>query len=84
MNGGRYMLTERENDAIWCSGIVEDICSPSMQFPRYKSSHRYGADVVIDGKRYFIIDGGSISNGDFVSISYLPKSHFILNISVTK
>ena len=79
-NGGVYLLAEKEQDACIYTGIVESICEPSKRFPGFKISHRYGADIVIDGEQFFAVTCGDIEEGDTVIIQYLPKSRFVLSI----
>lgn len=80
LNGGIYIGTESEDDAISYTGTIEEICTPSTRFPDFKTSHNYGADIVIDGETYFVVSCGEFEEGDSVTIHYLPDSHFILCI----
>ena len=80
LHGGIYLFFENEQDALTSKGVVEYICEPSERFHTFKSNHKYGADIVIDGECYFVITAGDINEGDYIEIQYLPQSHFILEI----
>ena len=80
-NGGVLLARDSEDATIVKNGIIEDVCEPTTRFPGFKSSHKYGADIVIDGELYFAITAGDFEVGDIVEIRYLPYSHFILSIS---
>lgn len=82
-NGGFYLLKEKESDAVSCSGTIESVCEPSEYIPGFKISHNYGADIIINGERYFAVTCGEFEEGDYVTIKYLPSSHFILSIRDT-
>ena len=84
INGGIYLCSEKEEDAIMGIGTIESICEPSKNIPSFKNSYnghkRHGADVVIDGEEYFMITCEGFEVGDYVEIEYLPKSKFVLSI----
>ena len=80
-NGGIHLLQESEADTLFRIGVIESVYEPSKSFPGFKSQHRYGADIVIDGERYFAVTCGDFVEGDRVMVHYLPSSHFILSIS---
>ncbi len=80
LNGGISLLTEKADDAVEKSGNIESICEPSKRLPGFRSGHDHGADVVIDGEVYFVATCEGFEVGDLVTISYLPKSRFILGI----
>lgn len=82
LNGGAVLLGETEEDAVIQTGIIESVCEPSERFPGFKSSHRYGADIIIDGELYFAVTSGDFEEGECVTIHYLPSSHFILEIDM--
>ena len=81
-NGGIYLLEENENDAIVECGVIETLIEPSEKMINFKSNHKYGADLTIDGEYYFALTCSNFKKGDKVSIRYLPKSHFILEINL--
>lgn len=78
--GGWWLLTEKEHDAVSTSGMIEAINEPSEDIPGFKINHNYGADIVIDGERYFAVTSGEFEVGDYITISYLPSSRFVLKI----
>ncbi len=80
VNGGISLLTEKADDAVEKSGIIESICEPSKRQPGFRSGHDHGADVVIDGEVYFVATCEGFEAGAWVTISYLPKSRFVLRI----
>ena len=73
-------MSETETDAVIKVGVIESVCEPS-EVISIKSNHRYGADIVIDGERYFAITAGEFKEGDVVEVKYLPQSCFVLGIS---
>lgn len=84
-NGGIYLLTEKEEDAIEVSGTIEDFAYPSQRVTTFKgkyanSSLPFGVDVVIDGETYFMPYIEGFYKEEIVVIKYLPKSKFILSI----
>lgn len=79
-NGGIYLLKEKEGDALVCTGMIESVCEPSKRFPGFKSFHQYGADIVIGNEQYFAVTCETFKEGDYVTIYYLPNSHFVLSI----
>ena len=81
-NGGIYLFSENEDDAVVESGMIESICEPSERITRFKSDYGYGADIIINGERYFAMTCKGFNEGDKVTVLYLPKSHFILNIKL--
>lgn len=82
-NGGAYLLVENETNATTGKGVIEGIREPSVRFPEFKSHHKYGADITINGQIFFVITAGDIQEGDVVEILYLPRSGFILEINKT-
>lgn len=80
LNGGIYLLSEKEQDALIHNGVIESITEPSNRFPGFKLSHEYGADIMIDGVQFFSVTSGDYEEGDSVVVYYLPHSHFILVI----
>lgn len=80
LNGGIYLLSEKEQNALVHNGVIERIREPSDRFPGFKLSHEYGADIVIDGVQFFAVTSGDYEEGDCVAVAYLPRSHFILAI----
>lgn len=83
-NGGIYLYSEKETDAVVEIGTIESIKEPSKAIPSfkmpYKEHQRHGADVIIDGEQYFMVTCEGFEVGDYVEIEYLPKSKFVLSI----
>ena len=75
------------DDAEVITGTIESVCEPSKRVPTYKGDVPqtgktvHGADIVIDGKEYLSGSCVGFKEGDCVSITYLPRSRFILSIS---
>lgn len=78
VSGGFFLLFERADDAVTATGVVESIREPSSYFPGLRASDHQGADVVIDGERYFMMTAEALEIGDEVRISYLPKSGVVM------
>ena len=81
-NGGIYLYSEKEDDAITITGKIELIEAPSKKYPDIKDNHRYGTDITIDGETYTAIESGGFKEGDVVTITCLPKSKVILSIYI--
>jgi len=81
VNGGIYLLSEKEEDQQIYFGTIQEIAEPSKRFPGYKSSHKYGADITVDGLVLFSITAGDFEEGDHVVVYYLPRSACVLEIS---
>ena len=43
----------------------------------------YGGAIVINGEKYYLITYGDTKVGDYVYLSVLPKSHFVMEIRNT-
>ena len=93
-NGGIYLLREKEEASITTEGTVEEIIPfDEFSFPNIRSYHHeygsetysntYGCRIVVDDLILKAPDSGPLSPGDHVSVTYLPKSGFILSISKT-
>lgn len=82
MNGGIYLLEEKEADVVARTGYIDNIQKKSKRIPGYKDTVKsaYGADITIDGTQYFAATSGDFQMGDRVVISYLPKSHIIMSM----
>lgn len=76
--GSIYLPFESVNDAIHVEGKVASIEETSDRFNGFKSS--YGADIVVEGYDLFIEDTGDLKEGDTVEVTFLPKSHCVLEI----
>ena len=78
-NGGIYLATEKEADAIIKESVIENIFDPSDRLHGFASS--YGADIEVDGRLFFIESVDNLSVGDKVLFKYLPKSTCVLEIT---
>lgn len=85
--GGLYLLFEHESSQIQISGIVEETIEiDSVTGAKYRvenqySNHGNGEALVVNGEKYYLITYGDTKVGDFVHLSVLPKSHFVLELS---
>lgn len=89
LHGGIYLLWEKESDAVGMQGKITEITElDNYSLPRiecdYYENLKYG-----DPKGYeFTINSiqctapvkGSLKVGDYVSVTYLPKSGYVLYI----
>ena len=87
--GGIYLISETENDANTITGEIENITELSrFVFPHLKtgfdSGRSIGVCVTIDEQKYTFVTKGDLEIGDTVTIKYLPKSRYILDIYKTK
>ena len=91
LNGGVYLLREKAAAAITYEGTVAEI-SPYDQysFPNISAYHTdeseispnlYGCRIVVDNLVLKAPDSGTLRAGDHVSVTFLPKSMYILSIS---
>lgn len=85
IHGGICLVWERETDAVVVNGEIAQIEDLSIfSFPNMDSDYGYadknGVQFVIDGENYTAITNGELAVGDYVSISYLPDSRFILSV----
>lgn len=84
-HGGFYLVAERENDAVIMQGAISDINDLNrFSFPELKNVYRdgqpNGAQLVINGITCIAISSGDLEVGDFVTVTYLPRSKYILSI----
>lgn len=82
-HGGMYLPAERNAELSTVSGCLEEIVEPSERFPGFKTNHRFGADVVIDGQTYFAVTAEGLAAGENVTIQVLPRSRCILEIQAS-
>ena len=87
--GGIYLCSEKESDAVVMQGIVEKIeeCDNSynQKYGRGSTNNgstSFGVKIFIEGNCYYSITSGNLQPGDDAIITYLPKSRFVLKISV--
>lgn len=85
IHGGIYLLKERESDAIVIQGQITEIEGLGrFAFPELKSQYGYGetngVQVTINGIQCQMPVKGSFEVGDYVVVSYLPQSGYVLSI----
>ena len=85
--GGLYLLSEHESDQIQIEGLVEKTIEiGSLTGAKYRDdnpfrNHGYGEALVIEGEKYYLTSYGDTKVGDYVRLSILPKSHFVLELN---
>lgn len=82
-NGGIYLIFEHGNDAVTAEGTIEEIQKlNALQGVRYASNGEttFGYEFTVDGITCVGMAVGSFQEGDEVTITYLPKSGFLLEI----
>ena len=85
--GGLYLLFEHESSQIQVDGVVEETIEiDSITGAKYRvenqySNHGHGEALIVNGEKYYLITYGDTKVGDFVRLSVLPKSHFVLELS---
>ena len=91
LNGGIYLLFDKEEDSIIYEGVVEDITSYSQYyFPNInkyrkkygveKNENIYGYKISVNDTILKAPERGTLIPGDYVSVLFLPKSKYILSI----
>ena len=85
VNGGVFLVSEKETDAVLASGTIESIELMGInQFGELKSEYNVdelnGVCFTIDGMDYKAIAKGDLKIGDTVEFLFLPKSKYILEI----
>lgn len=83
LNGGIYLITERETDAVYTQGVIQSIEQlPQYSAPKYQTNYgtSFGVKVNINGNNYNIITTEEFEIGTNVTIKYLPKSKFVLEM----
>lgn len=81
--GGYHLITERAKDAVTVEGTIEQIQSGSIfSNPRYSANNETsnGYILTIDGISCTSMALGTLEVGDAVSVTYMPKSGYILTI----
>lgn len=85
INGGIYLISEKESDALSTIGTIDNIeLMTRYEFgelnSEYKVNEHNGVCFTIDGIQYRAIAMGTLEIGDKVEVTYLPKSSYILKI----
>ena len=91
IHGGIYLINEKEQDAVTIDGRISQINMLNIfEFPELSvhsenengANHAHnGVEIIVNHIPCVAIDQGPFEIGDTVSVSYLPKSRYILTIS---
>ncbi len=84
--GGFCLLFENEADQIQIEGIVEKTVEiDSLTGAKYDvdNNHGNGEALVINGEEYYMFSYGDTKVGDYVYMSVLPRSHFVMELRKT-
>lgn len=82
--GGIYLLTEKEEDALIITGVIENTIEiDPLTGSKYGTENNSGNGeaLIINGTKYYVMSYGDLKVGDTVSAKILPKSKFILEIN---
>ena len=88
-HGGIYLLREKESDAVEMQGEITEITGlnyyslPIIECDYYenmKYGDPTGYEFTINGIQCTAPVKGSLKSGDYVSVTYLPRSGYILYI----
>ena len=88
-NGGIYLISEREKDIVVIEGYIDEIQYVEVGdtiMSKFPNQYRYGEyNAVLLNVNGDVVKGPSMilkefETGDYVVISYLPKSGYILEI----
>ena len=91
--GGIYLAEEIEEDAINVQGYITEMgvlglySLPRIECDYYdnlKYGDPYGYEFTINGIQCTAPTNGSLQVGDYVEVTYLPKSRYILYIDKTE
>ena len=88
--GNLLLFFEKENDAAWKNGTIEEIVDLRGSNGAYKYSYKengesticFGAVLVIDGEKYKIQCYGDFTVGDEVKVKFLPRSKVVLELQL--
>ena len=88
LNGGIFLMFEKESDAIVVEGQISQINELGIfSFPELSSDYgngdSNGVEIVINGVGYAVPVCGDLQVGDEVVLTVLPKSKYILEIRKT-
>ena len=82
-SSGCYLISERPGDAVTTQGTIEQIQPLGIfESPKYTSNGESsnGYAITIDGVSCTAMAQGTLEVGDEVTVTYLPKSGFVLSI----
>ena len=81
-HGGIYLLHEKEADAVEMQGYISAIMdveeAEGYDFPNFGSGPV--VQCTINDVKCIVVDRGSLEEGDYVLVKYLPKSRYVLYI----
>ena len=85
--GGIHLTYERESNAVELQGEILEIKKLGRySFPEFKTKYGYGetngVQFVIDGVECTAVTRGTLEVGDNVTVTFLPKSGYILSITL--
>jgi len=85
LHGGIHLIYEKESDAVEVQGKILEIKELGRySFPEleteYESSETNGVQFLIDGVECTAVTRGALEVGDNVTVTFLPKSGYILSI----
>ena len=91
INGGMYLFLEKAEAAITAEGTIEEITLlnqfsfPNIsEYDKYESRtspNIYGYKIVVNNIVLKAPAIGALMSGDHVSVTFLPKSRYVLSIS---
>lgn len=89
IHGGIYLTNEKERDAITCDGRITQINKLDIfEFPELETETDSSLDNITNGVQFIVdemacvaITKGPFEVGDAVTVTYLPKSRYVLAIS---
>ncbi|MCI5745157.1 MAG: hypothetical protein MR270_02605 [Erysipelotrichaceae bacterium] len=91
---GIYLLHEEPQDALVVEGEIENIVTiknpqyhtyksiKGEEFEKYSNLERDAQIITISGNDYYFMIKGDLMVGDYVKISYLPKSTIVLEVTI--
>lgn len=87
LHGGIHLIYERESDAVELQGKIVEIKELGRySFPEIKTEYGYGETngvrFIIDGVECTAVTKGNLAVGDDVTVIYLPRSGYILSITL--
>ena len=82
--GGIFLIFEKEDDAVYITGKIEDVFElsffGSMKY-NVEQNHGYGEGLMVNGMKYYLMTYGDYKEGDMVTIKVLPKSKLVLELA---
>lgn len=85
-HGGFSLITERPKDAMTVTGTIEQIeARSSFESMKFWSDYgeSYGIEFTVDEITCVAMAQGDLEVGDQVTVTYMPKSGFVLSIEET-